>query len=143
MFAMTDDVTGVAWKLDLAFGFRPFGPDGIQAPRVLQHKKAYELVKTRIVPPPDELLRSIRLWRFFSGHDVHATDFLAQWKGCGLSLDEVMDHYFMNDKKKEFKQAVRDLLLPMDTSLSRAEPRENVSRVIPKASPEAEILASS
>ncbi|HYB76503.1 MAG TPA: hypothetical protein VEC08_06060 [Nitrososphaerales archaeon] len=140
ILAMMDDITEVAWKLDLAFGFRPFGPDGVQAPRVLLHAKASEFLRTKVVRPPDELIRSIRLWRFFSEYDVHSTDFVALMIGCSLNLDEVQQQvqtffdmnltsqyregqyppYFVNDKKrKEFKLAVRDLLRPMDRWLSR------------------------
>jgi len=142
MLAMMDDVTEVAWKLDLAFGFRPFSPDGIQAPRVLLHRKAYEMLRTRVTPPPENLIRQIRLWKFFSEYDVNATDFVALIIGCELTLDEVVEQvkkffalgltsqyrenqyppYFINSKKKkEFKLAVTDLLRPMDAWLSRTE----------------------
>jgi hypothetical protein len=142
ILAMMDDITAVAWKLDLAFGFRPYGPEGIQSQRVLLHEKAFDLLKTRIESPPPELIRSIRLWRFFSEYDVHATDFVALMAETGLTLDEVQEQvkkffdsnltsqyregqyppYFINDKKKkEFQQAVKDLLLPMNSWLSRSE----------------------
>jgi DNA-binding transcriptional MerR regulator len=140
ILAMMDDVTEVAWKLDLAFGFRPFEAEGIQAERVLLHKRAYELLKSKTVAPAAGLVRSIRLWRFFSEYDVHATDFVALMRESGLTLEEVKDQvekffamgltstyregqyppYFINDKrKKEFQQAVTDLLTPMDEWLSR------------------------
>ena len=142
ILTMMDDVTEVAWKLDLAFGFRPFGPDGIQAPRVLLHEKAYESLRRRTIPPPVEPMRSIRLWRFFSEYDVSSTDFVALMKECSLTLDEVVEQvqkffalnltsqyreaqyppYFLNDKKKkEFKLAVADLLRPMDKWLMGTE----------------------
>ena len=142
ILTMMDDVTEVAFKLDLAFGFRPFGPDGVQPPRVLLHEKAYEVLKTKTTPPSEDLLRLVRLWRFFSEYDVRATDFVALMKDCGLTLDEVVEQvkkfyamnltsqyrenqyppYFINDKKrKEFQLAVRDLLIPMDVWLSRTE----------------------
>jgi len=139
---MMDDVTEVAWKLDLAFGFRPFGSEGIQAPRVLLHSRAYDLLKIKTILPPEDLIRSIRLWKFFSEYDVNATDFVALMKECSLTLDEVLEQvkkffamsltseyrdgqyppYFINDKKKkEFKLAVSGLLQPMDGWLSRTE----------------------
>ena len=142
MLTMMDDVTEVAWKLDLAFGFRPFSSEGIQAPRVLLHKKAYEMLKTRVTPPPEDLIRQVRLWKFFSEYDVNATDFVALMRECALTLDEVVEQvkkffalgltsqyrenqyppYFINSKKKkEFKLAVTDLLRPMDAWLSRTE----------------------
>jgi len=142
ILGMIDDISEVAWKLDLAFGFRSFGAEGIQAPRVLLHEKAYEVLRAKRVEPPADLMRSIRLWRFFSEYDVHATDFVALMKECNLTLEEIVEQvgkffsngltsqyrdgqyppYFINDKKKkEFQQAVRDLLRPMDTWLLRKE----------------------
>jgi hypothetical protein len=120
--------------------------------RVLLHEKAYELLRSRIESPPQELIRSIRLWRFFSEYDVHATDSVALMKESGLTLDEVLEQvnkffdmnltsqyreaqyppYFVNDKKrKEFQQAVRDLLRPMDEWLSNGSPRADTLQVIP------------
>jgi hypothetical protein len=163
ILAIMDDVTEVAWKLDLAFGFRPFGTEGIQAPRVLLHSKAYELLKARMMLPPDELIRSIRLWRFFSEYDVHATDFVALMKGCGLTLDEVLEQvkkffamsltseyrdgqyppYFINDKKKkEFRLAVSDLLQPMDVWLSRTELAKQTPYPVVLNTPEGSPLTS-
>jgi len=148
ILAMMDDLVEVSWKLDLAFGYRPFGPEGIQAPRVLLHAKAYEFLNSKKVVPPADVIRSVRLWRFFSEYDVEATDFVAVMKECGLTLEETLeqvkkffDHdltsqyregqyppYFVNDKKrKEFRQAVRDLLNPMDAWLSRTELPEPVA----------------
>jgi hypothetical protein len=149
ILGVMEDITSVAWKLDLAFGFRPFGPDGIQAPRVLLHEKAFDLLKARKVSPPRELIKSIRLWRFFSEYDVQTTDFVALMQECGLSLDDIVEQvrkffdvnltsqyregqyppYFINDKrKKEFEKAVRDLLLPMDEWLSTPEELEKPLR---------------
>ena len=142
ILGIADDISEVAWKLDLAFGFRSFEAEGVQAPRVLLHNRAFEVLKAKRVAPPDELLKSIRLWRFFSEYDVHSTDFVALMRECGLLLEEVVGQvnkfysnnlttqyregqyppYFINEKKrKEFQQAVRDLLQPMNTWLVRRE----------------------
>ena len=88
---MMDDVTEVAWKLDLAFGYRPFGSDGVLGPRVLLHERAYELLSAKRILPPEELIRSIRRWRFFSEYDTQATDFVALMKERGLTLEVVID----------------------------------------------------
>jgi hypothetical protein len=142
ILSMIDDISEVAQKLDLAFGYRPFGTDGVSGPYYVLHERAYEILKTKKIVPPDELLKSIRLWRFFSEYDVHATDFVALMKDCGLTLDEVNAQvkeffdldltsqyregqyppYFVNSKKKkEFQQAVSGLLRPMDSWLSRSD----------------------
>ena len=142
ILGMIDDISEVAWKLDLAFGFRSFGPEGVKGPQVLLHRNAYESLGRRRVPPPTELMRSVRLWRFFSEYDVNSTDFVALMKDCSLSLEEVVRQvnafftaeltsqyregqyplYFINDKKKkEFQQAVRDLLQPMNSWLLRKD----------------------
>ena len=142
VLGMVDDISEVAWKLDLAFGYRSFGADGVQGPRILLHRKAYDVLRARIVPPPDKLLRSIRMWRFFSEYEVQSTDFVALMRECGLSLEEVVEQvkaffssdltseyregqyppYFINDKrKKEFQLAVRELLEPMNAWLMRRE----------------------
>ncbi len=139
---MMEDLTEVAWKLDLAFGFRPFGADGVGGQRALLHAKAYEVLKNRKQAPPEELRRLIRLWKFFSEYDVEATDFVALMKDCGLTLEEIIEQvkrffalgltsqyrdgqyppYFIDEKKKkEFQAAVRGLLQPMDVWLSRRE----------------------
>jgi len=151
ILGILDDISEVAWKLDLAFGYRPFGTDGVQAPRTLLHQKAYEVLKTRRVEPPKELVKSVRLWRFFSEYDVHATDFVALMRECDLELAEVVDQvgkffsvdltsqyregqyppYFINDKKrKEFQQAVRELLQPMDAWLLRKEAAKAAPRLV-------------
>ena len=142
VLGIVDDVSEVAWKLDLAFGYRSYGADGVQGPRMLLHRRAYDVLKAKIVPPPEELLRSIRLWRFFSEYDVNSTDFVALMRECDLTLDEVVEQvktffasdltsqyregqyppYFVNDKKKkEFQQAVTELLQPMNSWLLRKE----------------------
>ena len=142
ILAMMEDVTEVAWKTDLAFGFRPFNSDGVQAPKVLLHEQAYDMLKARKTSPPEELIQRIRLWKFFSEYDVNSTDFVALMRDCSLTLEEVSNQvkkffemnltsqyregqyppYFINDKKKkEFRAAVRDLLGPMDSWLSRRE----------------------
>ena len=142
VLGMVDDISEVAWKLDLAFGYRSYGADGVQGPRTLLHRKAYDILKARAVPPPVALLRSIRLWRFFSEYDVQSTDFVALMRECNLTLEEVVEQvktfftsdltsqyrdgqyppYFINDKKKkEFQEAVREVLQPMNGWLSRKE----------------------
>ena len=139
---IVDDVSEVAWKLDLAFGYREYGADGVQGPRILLHRRAYDVLKTKAIPPPVELLKSIRLWRFFSEYDANSTDFVALMRECNLTLEEVVGQvniffasdltsqyregqyppYFVNDKKKkEFQQAVRELLQPMNSWLLRKE----------------------
>ena len=153
MLGIMDDISAVAWKLDLAFGYRLFDAEGLKTPRVLLHEKAYGLLKNRRVEPPVNLIQSIRLWRFFSEYDVNASDFVALMRDCDLGLDEVVGQvtkffsdnltsqyrdgqyppYFVNDKKrKEFKQAVRDLLQPMDAWLLRRD----VAQALPQTSPE-------
>jgi len=148
ILGMIDDITEVAWKLDLAFGYRSLSTEGVQAPRVLLHAKAYDVLKRRRVEPPEGLIRAIRLWRFFSEYDVHATDFVALMKECNLTLEEIVEQvnrffssnltsqyregqyppYFINDKKKkEYQQAVQELLRPMDAWLLR--------KVAPQVSP--------
>ncbi len=130
-----DDLTAVALKLDLAFEYREFGSGGVRGRRVLLHQRAYDGLKARKVPPPEELRKSIRLWKFFSEYDVNATDFVALMKDCDLTLDDIQGQiakffaldltsqyregqyppYFINDKKKkEFQAAVKGLLNPMD-----------------------------
>ena len=142
ILGMMDDIAEVAWRLDLAFGYRLLGTEGVEAPRVLLHAKAYDALRARRVEPPQELIRLIRLWRFFSEYDVHATDFVALMKECNLTLEEIVEQvtkffssnltsqyregqyppYFINDKrKKEFQQAVEELLQPIDAWLLRKE----------------------
>jgi hypothetical protein len=139
---LVDDLTAVAWKLDLAFGFRQFGPEGIQGERVLLHEEAYGALRSRSVLPPAELVAGIRLWRFFSEYDPESTDIVALMKECGLTLEEVVAQvnaffasdltsqyrdgqyppYFVNDKKKkEFAAEVRTLLSPMESWLAHRD----------------------
>ena len=152
ILGMMDDISAVAWKLDLAFGFRLFDAEGPKTPRVLLHEKAYGLLKKKRVEPPAQMMNSIRLWRFFSEYDVQATDFVSLMRECELSLDEIVGQvdkffssnltsqyregqyppYFVNDKKtKEFQQAVRDLLRPMDAWLLRQDIAQPAPRPLP------------
>lgn len=142
---LIDDIVEVAWKLDLAFGFRAFGPKGPEGERVLLHPKVYESLKGLCEVPPEALLRGIRVWRFFSEYDIEASDIVELMKECGVSLEEVVAQvdkffekgltskyrdgqyppYFINDKmKKEFKIEVRTLLHPMEAWLSRSDELE-------------------
>jgi len=142
ILGMIDDISEVAWKLDLAFGYRSYGPEGIQAPQVLLHRKAYEILRAKCSSPPGDLLRQVRLWRFFSEYDVNSTDFVALSRECSLKLEEIVDQvnkffstnltsqyregqyppYFVNDKKKkDYEKAVKELLQPMSAWLLRGE----------------------
>jgi hypothetical protein len=155
ILGIMDDLTEIAWKLDLAYGFRPFGPEGVQGRRVLLHERAYELLAAKRILPPSELLRSIRLWRFFSEYDLSSTDFVALMEECGLTLEEIVDQvkkffdlgltstyregqyppYFVNDKKKkEFQLAIRGLLRPMAAWLTG---RDGADLVFAEAPPQA------
>ena len=157
MLRFLNDLTAVALKLDLAFEYREFGTDGVRGTRILLHQKAYDSLKAKRVPPPDECRRSIRLWRFFSEYDVNSTDFVALMKECSLSLDEIQGQiakffalnltsqyrdgqyppYFINDKKKkEFQFAVAGLLSPMDEWLRGKELAEEGPVPIPEAGTE-------
>ncbi|HUK79830.1 MAG TPA: hypothetical protein VLU91_04130 [Nitrososphaerales archaeon] len=152
IIGMIDDISEVAWKLDLAFGYRSYGPEGIQAPRVLLHKKAYEILRSRGVPPGGDLLKQVRLWRFFSEYDINSTDFVALTRECDLKLDDVVEQvnkffsinltsqyregqyppYFINDKKgKEYEKAVRELLQPMNVWLVRKDMAQATPRPLP------------
>jgi len=162
VLGLVDDISEVAWKLDLAFGYRAFGPDGVQGPRILLHRKAYDVLRIRMVPPPDQLLRSIRIWRFFSEYDVQSTDFVALMRECNLSLEEVVEQvraffssdltseyresqyppYFINDKKKkEFQLAVRELLEPMNAWLLRRKVAAAAHQPLPAKSPSQRVNA--
>jgi hypothetical protein len=137
-----DDLTAIAWKLDLAFGFRTYGAEGVQGERVLLHDEAYDTLLERAVFPADEIRRSINLWRFFSEYNLEATNFEELINECELTREEVVTQvekffaknltshyneeqyppYFVNDKaKKEYQEEVRGLLSPMDLWLSRAD----------------------
>jgi hypothetical protein len=146
---MMEDLSEVAWKLDLAFGFRPMGPDGVQGPRVLLHEEAYQALKKKGVAPTEELRKSIRLWKFFSQYDTESTNFEELMEECGLQLSDVAEQtqkffamdltsqyregqyppYFINDKKKkEFPVAVRNLLAPMEAWLSHSDAQAQPQR---------------
>jgi hypothetical protein len=144
-----EDLTEVALRLDLAFEFRPFGPDGVGAKMVLMHRNAFSALARKAVHPPQDLILGIRLWKFFSEFDPQDTDVVPLMKECGLTLEEVVGAvdsffamdltskfrdgqyppYFVNEKKgKEFKEAVRGLLAPMDAWLSSPEPQPAAPR---------------
>jgi hypothetical protein len=150
---LIDDLTAIAWKLDLAFGFRPYGPEGVKGEQALLHEQAFEALRQRAVLPPEEYTKGIRLWRFFSEYDANATDFVTLMKESDLALEDVVEQvnrffdkgltsryregqyppYFVNDKKKkEFQEAVRGLLTPFDSWLSHKEvSQEGVSQSSP------------
>jgi DNA-binding transcriptional ArsR family regulator len=158
---LIDDIIEVAWKLDLAFGFRPFGLTGAEGERVLLHPKAYESLKALSQAPPEALLQGIRVWKFFSEYDIEGSDIVELMNECGVTLDEVVAQvdkffekgltskyrdgqyppYFINDKmKKEFRIEVRTLLHPMEAWLSRSEvtgapePHKAVPANLPRSS---------
>lgn len=151
---MIDDLAQVALSLELAYGFRSFGPEGVKGKRVLLHEAAYAALRSRMAVPPTEARRGIQLWKFFSEYDVRSTDFVALMRECGLGLNEVIDQlkkfnasgltseyreglyppYLVNDKRREvFLAAVKDLLRPMDDWLSRrGQAKEHVSPLAAK-----------
>lgn len=138
---IVNDITDMAQRLGLAFSYGVLEPGKQKAEkRVLLHERAYELLKQKKVPPPQEAVQSVRLWRFFSEYDVNSTDFVALMEQCDLSLEEVVTQvqrffsmdltsqyrdgqyppYFINKKKmKDFQAEVKGLLRPMDVWLSR------------------------
>ena len=139
---LIDDLTAIAWKLDLAFGFRPYGAEGVKGERVLLHEQAFEALRQRAVIPPDEYTKGIRLWRFFSEYDANATDFVTLMTESDVTIEDVVGQvdkffeknltsryregqyppYFVNDKKKkEYNEEVRGLLAPMDAWLAGTE----------------------
>ena len=140
---MIDDVVAIGWALDLAFGFRRFGPEGILGERTLLHKKAYESLKRRADAPPYQIMTAIKLWKFFSEFEPAESDVVTLMKECGVTLDEVQAQvkafyekglttpyrdsqyppYLVVDKmKKRYKEEVRNLLGPMEVWLSDREP---------------------
>lgn len=142
MLGVLDEIGAEAGRLGLAQVFRPFGPEGVLSPRLLLHQRAFEALNASKSPPPPSAVHSVRLWRFFSEYDPNATNFVALMKDCSLSLDEIVEQigkffelgltseyrdsqyppYFIAFKKKdEFQAAVRDLLLPMESWLSRGQ----------------------
>lgn len=139
---MIDDVITVGYELDLAFGFRTFGQKGAEGQRTLLHKRAYESLKSRADMPPYSFLAGIRLWKFFSLYEPYESEFVKMMKECGLTLEEVKAQigafqekglttqyresqyppYLVVDKmKKQYQEAVRDLLTPMASWLSRRD----------------------
>jgi hypothetical protein len=137
-----DDVLAVAWKLDLAFGFRPFGPNGVEGQRILVHKRAFQRLKEKGVIPPEELRIGINLWKFFSEFRPEESDFVNLMKDCELTLEEVKRQiasfalkgltsefregqyppFLVDEKaKKDYLQAVAKLLAPMDAWLMRRD----------------------
>jgi len=139
---LIDDVVAVGWAVDLVFGFRPFGPRGIEGQRTLIHRKAYESLKRRGEVPPYALTTGIRLWRFFSQFEPAESDMVKLMKECGVSLEDVQAQvkvfremglttryreaqyppYLVVDKmKKQYEAAVRGLLGAVERWLSRRE----------------------
>ena len=144
LMRIIDDMVEVAWSLDLAFGFRPYGANGVENERVLLHERAFEALRHRASNPPEGFRKSIGLWRLFSEYDVVSTDFVWLMQGCGLTLDDVAEQvdlffaknlttkyrdaqyppYFVNQKmKKEFEAEVKQLLAPLDVWLTGAMPQ--------------------
>ena len=137
-----DDLVSIAWKLDLAFGFRPFGTGGIEGQRALLHKRAFERLKERGVVPPESLRNGIRLWRFFTEYRPEESDIVALMRDCGVTIDDIKYQiaefakgsltseyregqyppFLVNEKmKKQYEEAVTRLIRPMDRWLSRLE----------------------
>gem|GEM_PF-648849 len=147
---LIDDVVAVGWAVDLVFGYRPFGPGGIEGQRMLIHRKAYESLKKRGELPPYALTAGIRLWRFFSQFEPAESEMVKLMKECGVSLEEVQAQvnvfhdmglttpyreaqyppYLVVDKmKKQYDAAVRGLLEAVERWLSRKEPNPQVAPV--------------
>jgi len=147
---LIDDIIAVGWAVDLAFGYRIFGPNGIGGSRTLLHKKAYESLKRRAVVPPDYIITGIKLWRFFTQFEPEQTDVVALMEQCGVTLEEVQHQvrsfyekgltspyrdsqyppYLVMDKmKKQYEEEVRGLLSPMEAWLKRNGPAPEISRV--------------
>lgn len=139
---LIDDIVAVGWTLDLAFGYRSFGPDGIEGNRTLLHKKAYESLKRRAVVPSYFIITGIKLWRFFSQFEPAETDIVKLMKECDVTLEEVQRQvtafyekgltspyrdsqyppYVVVDKmRKQYLEEVRGLLSPMEMWLKRKE----------------------
>ena len=136
---MIDDVAGVGYTLDLAFGYRCFTEEGPDGQRTVLHKKAFEALKQKAVVPQYPILNGIKLWKFFSQYEPADSDFVKLMKECELSLEEVRSQieifhdlglttkfrdsqyppYIVVDKmKKQYEEAVRGLLRPMEGWLS-------------------------
>jgi hypothetical protein len=146
---LIDDIIAVGWALDLAFGYRSFGPGGIEGTRTVLHKKAYESLKKRAVVPSDFIITGIKLWRFFSQFEPSETNVVALLKECGVSLEEVQRQvksfyekgltspyresqyppYLVLDRMKErYQEEVRGLLSPMEKWLKRKDVALEISR---------------
>jgi hypothetical protein len=144
---LIDDIVSVGWALDLAFGYRSFGPGGIEGNRTLLHKKAYESLKRQAVVPSKSIITGIKLWKFFSQFEPAETDVVKLLKECGVTLEEVQRQvkafyekgltspyrdtqyppYLVVDKmKKQYQEEVRCLLSPMEMWLRRKEPAPEI-----------------
>lgn len=144
---LMDDIVAVGWALDLAFGYRSFGPGGIGGSRTLLHKKAYESLKKQAVVPHDSIITGIKLWKFFSRFEPAETDVVELMKECGVTLEDVQRQvkvfyekgltspyrdtqyppYLVVDKmKKQCQEEVRGLLGPMETWLREKEPAPEI-----------------
>ena len=137
-----DDVVTVGYELDLAFGFRVFGRQGVEGQRTLLHKRAYESLKRRAEVPPYSFLAGIRLWKFLSQYDPFESDFVKMMNNCGLTLEEVRaqidafhekglttqyresqypPYLVVERMRKQYQDAIKGLLAPMMSWLSRRE----------------------
>jgi hypothetical protein len=156
LLRLIDDIVAIGWALDLAFGYRSFGPGGIGGSRTVLHKKAYESLKTRAAIPPYSIIAGIKLWKFFSEFEPAETDVVKLMKECDVTLEEVQQQvktfyeqglttpyrdaqyppYLVVDKmKKQYKEAVRGLLGPMESWLARKESAPEIPAV-ERAQPE-------
>ena len=139
---LIDDIVAVGWALDLAFGYRSFGPGGIEGNRTLLHKKAYESLKRQAAVPPDSIITGIKLWKLFSQFEPAETDFVKLMKECDVTIEEVQRQvgtfyekgltsryrdtqyppFLLVEKmKKQYQEEVRRLLNPMEVWLTRKE----------------------
>jgi hypothetical protein len=139
---LIDDIVAVGWALDLAFGYRSFGPGGIEGNRTLLHKKAYESLKRQAAVPPDSIITGIKLWKLFSQFEPAETDFVKLMKECDVTIEEVQRQvgtfyekgltsryrdtqyppFLLVEKmKKQYQEEVRRLLNPMEAWLTRKE----------------------
>ena len=135
LLRLIDDIVAIGWALDLAFGYRSFGPAGIEGDRTILHKKAYESLKKHAAVPPDIIITGIKLWRFFTQFEPEETDVVKLMEDCGVTLAEVQRQvncfydwglttpyresqyppYLVVDKmKKQYQEAVRGLLSPTE-----------------------------
>jgi hypothetical protein len=147
---LIDDVIAVGYALDLAFGYRSFGPGGIEGNRTVLHKKAYESLKKRAVVPSDFIITGIKLWRFFSQFEPEETEVVDLMKECGVTLEEVQrqvksfyekgltspyrdsqypPYLVVDHLKKRYQEEVRGLLSPMEMWLKRKDPAPEISNV--------------